>query len=102
VYYVDAGTAQNARLASVNDKGNFIMAVDTTGTVTDLRQSVRIQSKQSYRGGIVVLDAVHMPTGCATWRKCMVIPPVVDMSIDISQNCSCVLVKRTRNMACWR
>jgi hypothetical protein len=43
------------------------MAVETTGTVSNTRQSVRITTQATFNGGIVILDALHMPTGCGTW-----------------------------------
>lgn len=43
------------------------MRAETTGTVSTYRKSIRITSQYSYTGGLVVLDAVHMPTGCGTW-----------------------------------
>jgi hypothetical protein len=69
VNYVDSNTAQNHRLAYVNDAGNFVMSVETTGTVSGNRESVRITSQASFVQGLVILDALHMPTGCGTWRK---------------------------------
>jgi hypothetical protein len=47
------------------------MAVETTPTVANTRQSIRIQSKSTYTGGLLVLDAAHIPTGCGTWRECI-------------------------------
>jgi hypothetical protein len=66
---IDAGAAQSANLAYVNDKGNFIMAVETTPRVSGNRKSVRITTKASYTGGIVIMDSIHMPTGCGSWRE---------------------------------
>lgn len=43
------------------------MRVDTTPQISGNRKSVRITTQYSYTGGLVLLDAVHMPTGCATW-----------------------------------
>ena len=43
------------------------MRVDTTGTVSNARRSVRITTQFTYTGALVLLDAVHMPTGCGTW-----------------------------------
>jgi len=43
------------------------MRVDTTPQVASLRNSIRLESLNVYTGGLWVLDAVHMPTGCATW-----------------------------------
>ena len=31
------------------------------------RNSVRIQSKKRYNGGLFLLDVIHMPTGCSLW-----------------------------------
>lgn len=43
------------------------MRVETTPKVTGNRQSVRIHSNYVINGGLVILDAVHMPYGCGTW-----------------------------------
>ena len=43
------------------------MRVETTQQVANLRKSVRITTQFTYTGGLVVMDATHMPTGCATW-----------------------------------
>ncbi|KAH8101373.1 concanavalin A-like lectin/glucanase domain-containing protein [Cristinia sonorae] len=67
VTYIDRGTAQSAGLIDVNSAGNIIMRVETTAKVPVTRQSVRITTKQSYTGGLVIMDSVHMPTGCGTW-----------------------------------
>ncbi|KAI0762578.1 concanavalin A-like lectin/glucanase domain-containing protein [Fomes fomentarius] len=65
--YVDQQTASSANLIEINDAGNAIMRVETTPTVSGNRQSIRIESQYTYSGGLVILDAVHMPTGCGTW-----------------------------------
>ncbi|KAI0757414.1 concanavalin A-like lectin/glucanase domain-containing protein [Daedaleopsis nitida] len=65
--YVDKGTAQSANLIEINSAGNAIMRVETTSTVSGNRQSIRLESQYTYTGGLVILDAVHMPTGCGTW-----------------------------------
>lgn len=67
VQYVDQATAQSSNLTSINSDGNLIMRVDTTPQVTGNRPSVRIQSQFSFTGGLVIMDSVHMPTGCGTW-----------------------------------
>ncbi|KAJ9118628.1 hypothetical protein QFC22_003848 [Naganishia vaughanmartiniae] len=67
VKYVDAGTAWNEGLISINNKGNAIMKVDTTEHVSGGRKSVRIHGNLVYTGGLVLMDAVHMPVGCGTW-----------------------------------
>ena len=45
----------------------------TTSTVASTRKSVRIESNMVFTGGLVLMDAVHMPTGCGTW-PCVVNP----------------------------
>jgi beta-glucanase (GH16 family) len=58
---------QNAGLIEINSAGNAIMRVETTPTVASVRKSIRITTQKSFTGGLVIMDAVHMPTGCATW-----------------------------------
>ncbi|KAK0463535.1 concanavalin A-like lectin/glucanase domain-containing protein [Desarmillaria tabescens] len=36
-------------------------------TVSGNRQSIRITTESTYNGVLVILDSVHMPTGCGTW-----------------------------------
>ncbi|TBU46576.1 concanavalin A-like lectin/glucanase domain-containing protein [Dichomitus squalens] len=67
VDYVDQGTAQSSNLTSINSAGHAIMRVDTTPTISGNRKSVRITTSFTYTGALVLLDAVHMPTGCGTW-----------------------------------
>ena len=43
------------------------MRVDNTAQVSGNRNSVRIQTQFSFTGGLVIMDSVHMPTGCGTW-----------------------------------
>ncbi|KAI0294823.1 glycoside hydrolase family 16 protein [Russula brevipes] len=67
VQFLDQATAQSNNLTSINGAGNAIMRVDTTPQVTGNRNSVRIQTQFSFTGGLVIMDSVHMPTGCGTW-----------------------------------
>ncbi|CAL1696723.1 unnamed protein product [Somion occarium] len=67
VTYVDQGTAQSAGLVNINNAGNVIMRVETTPQVATTRKSVRITTSKTYTGGLVIMDSVHMPTGCGTW-----------------------------------
>ncbi|KAI0252728.1 concanavalin A-like lectin/glucanase domain-containing protein [Lactifluus subvellereus] len=64
VQYVDQQTAQ---FGSTNSDGNAVMRVETTPQVTGNRRSVRIQTQFRFTGGLVIMDSVHMPTGCGTW-----------------------------------
>jgi len=69
VNYVDQATAQNRNLSYAGDD-TFILRADYT-TVLDPsgpgRDSVRIQSWNSYTQHVVVFDIRHMPQGCGTW-----------------------------------
>jgi len=67
VQFVDEGTARNASLLDVNDAGHAIMRVETTPQVQGNRQSIRITTQKSLEGGLVIMDSVHMPTGCGVW-----------------------------------
>ncbi|KAG6328376.1 hypothetical protein ID866_10714 [Astraeus odoratus] len=67
VQYLSQTDAQNAGLAEINAAGNAVMRVDTTPTVSTNRNSVRITTDLIFTYGLVIMDAVHMPTGCATW-----------------------------------
>ncbi|KAI0078493.1 hypothetical protein K474DRAFT_1660304 [Panus rudis PR-1116 ss-1] len=67
VDYVDQNTAQSSNLIEINDAGNAIMRVETTPQVANNRKSVRITTSKTYTGGLVIMDSVHMPTGCGTW-----------------------------------
>lgn len=68
VHYVDAPTAWNDGLVSINDKGHALMKVDTTQyREKGKRKSIRIHGTHIFTGGMVLMDAVHMPVGCGTW-----------------------------------
>ncbi|KAF7310530.1 GH16 domain-containing protein [Mycena chlorophos] len=67
VNYLSQSAGQSAGLVQINSAGNAVMKVDTTQTVSGNRDAIRITTQQSFTGGLVILDAVHMPTGCGTW-----------------------------------
>lgn len=67
VQYLDQPTALSSNLTSINGDGHAIMKVNTTQTISGNRPSVRITTNYQFTGGLLVLDAVHAPTGCATW-----------------------------------
>ncbi|KAI0286661.1 concanavalin A-like lectin/glucanase domain-containing protein [Russula aff. rugulosa BPL654] len=67
VQFVDQQTATSNNLTSINAAGNAIMRVDNTAQVSGNRNSVRIQTQFTFTGGLVIMDSVHMPTGCGTW-----------------------------------
>lgn len=66
--FIDQHSEQRSNgILSVNNDGHAIMAVETTDSVANTRKSIRIQTKSVYNGGLFIMDAVHMPTGCGTW-----------------------------------
>jgi hypothetical protein len=54
-------------LVDFTPEGHLIMRVDTANNIQGGRKSVRIQTVSQFTGGLVILDAVHMPTGCGSW-----------------------------------
>ncbi|KIP03265.1 glycoside hydrolase family 16 protein [Phlebiopsis gigantea 11061_1 CR5-6] len=67
VNYIDQQTAQSANLIEINSAGNAVMRVETTPQVQNTRQSIRITTQKTYTGALLIMDSVHMPTGCGTW-----------------------------------
>ncbi|KZT06218.1 glycoside hydrolase family 16 protein [Laetiporus sulphureus 93-53] len=67
VDYVNGDAAETSNLTGVNSAGNAYLKVETTPVVTGYRKSVRITTDFTYTKALVVLDAVHLPTGCGTW-----------------------------------
>ncbi|OCF45360.1 endo-1,3(4)-beta-glucanase [Kwoniella heveanensis CBS 569] len=67
VDYLNAGDAWNSGLISINSAGRAVMAVDTTEVVSGGRKSIRIHGNRVFTGGLVIMDAWHMPTGCGSW-----------------------------------
>lgn len=67
VNYVDSATAWSDGLVSIDSNNRAIMKVETTATVSSVRKSVRLHSNRVWTGGMVLMDAYHMPTGCGTW-----------------------------------
>ena len=71
VTYVDVqdGLNSSTPLGYINTAGHAIMKVDnsTNLALNVPRRSVRIFSNQTWQGGLIIMDAVHAPFGCATW-----------------------------------
>ncbi|KAF8742061.1 Glycoside hydrolase family 16 protein, partial [Rhizoctonia solani] len=67
VDYQNLDGSSSAGLHEINSDGHAIMRVETTQQVSGNRKSVRLHSHVTYNGGLVILDAVHMPYGCGTW-----------------------------------
>ncbi|KAF8349821.1 glycoside hydrolase family 16 protein, partial [Amanita rubescens] len=67
VTYVNQATGQENNLVEINSAGHAVMRVETTPNVTNTRQSIRVTTESQWNGGLFIMDAVHMPTGCGTW-----------------------------------
>ncbi|EAU92620.1 endo-1,3(4)-beta-glucanase [Coprinopsis cinerea okayama7 len=68
VDYIDESAGREAGILEINDQGHAIMRVETTPTVPGNRKSIRITTQHTFdRGGLVIMDATHMPVGCGTW-----------------------------------
>ncbi|KAL4403083.1 O-glycosyl hydrolase [Malassezia pachydermatis] len=66
VVYQGIDSAKNLNLTSV-DGNKFTMRVDTTKEQHEGRPSIRIESKTSYNDSVIIMQASHVPTGCAVW-----------------------------------
>ncbi|TNY24713.1 glycoside hydrolase family 16 protein [Rhodotorula diobovata] len=67
-YYVTKG--ESAGVAYTNEAGNAIIRVDNRSELAPngLRNSVRMTTARTFDlGRLIVMDALHLPYGCATW-----------------------------------
>ncbi|WRT63877.1 uncharacterized protein IL334_000803 [Kwoniella shivajii] len=70
VNYVSETDARNKNLSYVSDHNTFVMRTDYKHKVQPGqrgRDSVRIESKDTFGNGIFIADIQHMPVGCGTW-----------------------------------
>ncbi|WVW81993.1 hypothetical protein I302_103998 [Kwoniella bestiolae CBS 10118] len=70
VNYVSETEARRKNLSYVSDHNTFVMRTDYHHRVEPGqrgRDSVRIESRDTFDNGIYILDVLHMPTGCGTW-----------------------------------
>ncbi|WVR03651.1 hypothetical protein IAU60_000646 [Kwoniella sp. DSM 27419] len=70
VNYVSDSEARQKNLAYVTSHNNFVMKADSKNVVQQGqrgRDSVRIESKDTFGNGVYIADIYHTPTGCATW-----------------------------------
>ncbi|PWY97448.1 hypothetical protein BCV70DRAFT_143002, partial [Testicularia cyperi] len=91
VNYQSMANAQSQNLSFVDSDGHFVMAVSTSETALQGRNSVRITSKKAYSDGVYVLNVTHVPTGCATWPAFWTVTDEIDNwpiggEIDILEN----------------
>ncbi|TDL26668.1 glycoside hydrolase family 16 protein [Rickenella mellea] len=69
VNFVSGDEAFKSGLAFVQDDNTVVMAVDSQTKLASgaNRNSVRINSKKSYNGGLFIADIFAMPHGCSVW-----------------------------------
>jgi hypothetical protein len=77
VRFLDRQGAFDAGLAYIRDDGAAVMRVDnyTKLNVGQNRNSVRIQSRKTYNGGLFLLDVQNMPHGCSVWPAFWTVGP---------------------------
>jgi len=76
VNYVDQATAQSSGLYSAQN-GSIYTGVDSVNVASrSSRSSIRVESKNSYNHGLIILDLEHMPGGiCGTWPAFWMLGP---------------------------
>ncbi|KAL5492590.1 hypothetical protein ACEPAI_4037 [Sanghuangporus weigelae] len=77
VNYLSQKDATNANLAHVQSDGTTVLAVDNTNDLSEgaYRNSVRIQSKNTYSKGLIIADVYAMPHGCSVWPALWLVGP---------------------------
>jgi len=76
VNYVDQAHAQQMGYITTGD--NVYMGCDAKNVVPNGargRDSVRIETKQTFKNGLFIMDLLHMPTGCGTWPAWWLVGP---------------------------
>lgn len=67
VVYVNRDAAQNLNLTYASDTSAILRVDSFTPRAVGGRNSVRIESKNTYDTGLFVFDIIHTPYGCGTW-----------------------------------
>ncbi|KAL2870901.1 glycoside hydrolase family 16 protein [Aspergillus lucknowensis] len=67
VRYVNVSTARDLNLTYATARSAILRVDATTRNASSGRNSVRIESKETYDNGLFVFDILHTPYGCATW-----------------------------------
>lgn len=67
VVYVNKDAAQDLNLTHATESSAILRVDSFTPKAVAGRNSVRIESKNSYDTGLFIFDIIHTPFGCATW-----------------------------------
>jgi hypothetical protein len=65
--YVNRETAESLNLTSTTDTSATLRVDASTPNPSGGRNSVRVESKNTYNSGLFVFDIIHTPYGCGTW-----------------------------------
>ncbi|KAF8760908.1 glycoside hydrolase family 16 protein [Rhizoctonia solani] len=103
VDYQNLDGSSSAGLHEINSDGHAIMRVETTQQVSGNRKSVRLHSHVTYNGGLVILDAVHMPYGYqpsfVAYKSGCTIPQEYGSSGTLAASLNCA-ADETGNQGC--
>ncbi|KAJ5787983.1 hypothetical protein N7457_002973 [Penicillium paradoxum] len=76
VHYVDRSTASANGLINTKDNGVYIGVDHTNVASRPGRNSIRLESTNTYKHGLVILDLAHMPSStCGTWPAFWMLGP---------------------------
>ncbi|KAG0155593.1 hypothetical protein PDIDSM_2765 [Penicillium digitatum] len=67
VVYVNKSTARHLNLTYASETSAILRVDASTPNARSGRNSVRVESRNTYDAGLFVFDIVHTPFGCATW-----------------------------------
>ena len=67
VVYVNKSTARNLNLTYASESSAVLRVDASTPNARSGRNSVRIESRNTYDSGLFTFDIIHTPFGCATW-----------------------------------
>lgn len=67
VVYVNKEAAQDLNLTHATDTSAVLRVDSFTPNAIAGRNSVRIESKNTYDEGLFIFDIIHAPYGCGTW-----------------------------------
>ncbi|KAJ5365965.1 hypothetical protein N7517_008851 [Penicillium concentricum] len=67
VVYVNKSTARHLNLTYATETSAILRVDASTPNARSGRNSVRIESRNTYDSGLFIFDIIHTPFGCATW-----------------------------------
>ncbi|KAI2680104.1 CAZyme family GH16 [Penicillium roqueforti] len=67
VVYVNKTTAGHLNLTYASETSAILRVDASTPNTRSGRNSVRIESRNTYDSGLFIFDIIHTPFGCATW-----------------------------------